>query len=110
MTKLLSALTLCSVLLSVNVMAHSDHDHDEISGQQAVSVALKSVKQMTFKDMGFEAGKLDESWKAVSAEQFSVVSIEDGYYVVSGKNGDKALFFKVSSGGRVLDVKTSNAF
>ncbi|MBV2130310.1 MULTISPECIES: DUF6488 family protein [Chromatiaceae] len=108
MKKLLSALILCSVLLSVNVKAHSDHD--EISGQQAVSVALKSVKQMTFKDMGFEAGKLDESWKAVSAEQFSVVSIEDGYYVVSGKNGDKTLFFKISNSGRMLDVKTSNAF
>ncbi|HBN88809.1 MULTISPECIES: DUF6488 family protein [Rheinheimera] len=110
MNKLFSALTLCGVLLSANVMAHNDHDHDVISGQQAVSIAVKSVKQMTFKDMGFEAGKLDDSWKAVNTEQFSVVSIEDGYYVVSAKNGDNSLFVKVSSSGRVLDVKTSNAF
>ena len=108
MKKLVSAAALCCILISGGAMAHADHGI--ISSQQAVAIAVKSVQQMTFKDFGFEVGKLGDSWKEVAAEQFSVVSIEEGYYVVSAKNADKTLFFKISNGGRVLDVKATNAF
>jgi len=110
MKKLLSTLLFCAVFVSGGVLAHADHGI--ISGQQAISIAAKSVKQMTFKDFGFEVGKLDDSWKDLSPEKFSVVSVEEEYYVVSASNSDaaKQVFFKIANNGQVLDVKAKNDF
>lgn len=110
MKKYLTATALCCVLISGGTLAHSDHG--VISGQMAISIAAKSVKQMTFKDFGFEVGKLDDSWQDLSLEKFSVVSVEEEFYVVSAANSDaaKQVFFKIANNGQVLDVKTSNSF
>lgn len=43
---------------------------------------------MVFKDFGFEVGKLDELWKDLLFERFSVVSVEEEFYVVSVFNID----------------------
>ena len=110
MKKTLSAVVLCCTLISGSALAHGDHG--VISGQKAISIAAKSVKQMTFKDFGFEVGKLDESWKDLSPEKFSVVSVEEEFYVVSASNSDaaKQVFFKIANNGQVLDVKAKNDY
>jgi hypothetical protein len=46
---LISAIAVCSALISNCAFAHSDHD--VISGQTAIYIAAKSVTQMTFKDV-----------------------------------------------------------
>ena len=103
-------MVLCCTLISGNALAHGDHG--VISGQKAISIAAKSVKQMTFKDFGFEVGKLDESWKDLSPEEFSVVSVEEEFYVVSASSSDaaKQAFFKIANNGQVLDVKAKNDY
>ncbi|MBL4742008.1 MAG: hypothetical protein COB75_03700 [Idiomarina sp.] len=110
MKKTLSAAALCFALISGSAVAHGDHG--VISGQKAISIAAKSVKQMTFKNFDFEVGKLDDSWKDLSLENFSVVSVEEEFYVVSASNSDtaKQIFFKIANNGQVLDVKTKNGF
>ncbi|MFC0116463.1 DUF6488 family protein [Pseudoalteromonas xiamenensis] len=112
MKKLFTLAALCGALLANNVIAHEDHDHNMISSQGALSIAEKSLKQMTFKDFGFAVGKLNDSWKGLPQENFKVVSIEESYYIVSVKNAadDKQLFFKIANNGRVLDVKETNEF
>lgn len=110
MKKFISVAALCSALVSGNALAHADHGM--ISGQKAISIAVKSVQQMTFKDFGFEVGKLDESWKEVKSEQFSVLRVEENFYVVSASTNknDKQLFFKIANNGQVLDVKSTQDF
>ena len=110
MKKTLSAAVLLCALISGNALAHGYHG--VISGQQATRIAAKSVKQMTFKDFGFEVGKLDESWKDLTPEKFSVVSVEEEFYVVSASNSDaaKQVFFKIANNGQVLGVKAKNDF
>ncbi|WJG09216.1 DUF6488 family protein [Aliiglaciecola sp. LCG003] len=56
MKKLLSVLAFCSVMICSNAIAHSDHGI--ISGQAAVNIVNKSIPKMTFKEFGFEVGKL----------------------------------------------------
>lgn len=91
-------------------MAHSNHD--VISGQKALSVANRSVKQLTFKDFGFEVGKLDASWKELKIEDFSVAEVlHEGYIVKATNNANSdTIFFHIGANGQVLNVKNSHAF
>lgn len=91
-------------------LAHSNHD--VISGQKALSVANRSVKQLAFKDFGFEVGKLDASWKGLKIENFSVAEVlEEGYIVSATNNTNGAvIYFHIGANGQVLNVKNSNAF
>lgn len=110
MKKVFSATVLCCALISGSALAHGDHG--VISGQKAIRVVAKSVKQMTFKDFGYEVGKLDDTWKDLSSDKFSVVSVEEEFYVVSASNIDstKQVFFKIANNGQVMDVKATNDF
>ncbi|GLR32327.1 MULTISPECIES: DUF6488 family protein [Gammaproteobacteria] len=110
MKQLLSVFTLCTALMSGNVLAHADHG--VISGQGALKVAAKSLNQMTFKDFGFEVGKLEGTWKDLPEAQLSIVSFEGNYYVVSAVNPttQKQVFLKIASNGELLEVKDTNKF
>lgn len=110
MKKFISVIAIFLALISGGTMAHGEHG--VISDQQAISIAATSVKQMTFKEFGFEVGKLDASWKNLSPEQFSVTSFEESFYVVSASNTNAThqIFFKIASNGQVLDVKATNDF
>lgn len=109
MKKRLKVLTLCAVLNMGNAYAHGDHDEPAvISPEGAISIANKSVQQLTFKELGFAVGKLDASWKTLTAQDLSVVSIEDSFYVVSAKNSESTLYFKVAFDGQVMDVTHTN--
>ncbi|MDC3190066.1 DUF6488 family protein [Pseudoalteromonas elyakovii] len=110
MNKLIVVVLMCFALVSTVVSAHGDHGL--ISGQQAMSIAAKSLNKMTFKDYGFEVGKLDASWKDITKEDVSVVNAEGGFYIVKAvnKSDAKDIFFKIAKNGQLLDVKSSNDF
>ena len=110
MNKLISIVALCGALLTGNVQAHGDHG--VISGQKAVSIAATHIQKMTFKDAGFEVGKLDESWKNIDKSQLSIASVEDNFYVVSASNAsnEDKLYFQIAKNGQVLAVKNKNDF
>jgi hypothetical protein len=93
-----------------NAFAHSNHN--VISGQTALGVASKSVKQLTFKDFGFEVGKLDASWKALKDSHFSVVDVLEDSFIISAKNiaSDNTIFFQIANNGQILNVKNNNEF
>ena len=110
MNKLISIVALCGALLTVNVQAHGDHG--VISGQKAVSIAATHIQKMTFKDAGFEVGKLDESWKNIDKSQISIEVVEEHYYIVSASNpsNEGRLYFQIAKNGQVKAVKDINEF
>lgn len=92
------------------VMAHNDHG--AINEDAAIQIANRTVKKMTFKDMGFQAGQLDSGWKSVSIENIDVVDSRDGFYVVSvsHQNTQEMVYFKIGLRGRVLEARNTNEF
>lgn len=110
MKKLLSVLALCSTIFCSNVAAHSDHG--VISGQAAINIVSKSLPQMTFKEFGFEVGKLGASWKLLTSSDMSVVSVEDSFYIVSANNTEteSTIYFQIANNGQVMDVTHKNNF
>ncbi|WP_199525485.1 DUF6488 family protein [Pseudoalteromonas sp. bablab_jr011] len=110
MNRLFTTALICIALVSVGALAHSGHDL--INDQKAMNIAAKSIKKMTFKDYGFEVGKLDASWKEVANDKLSIVHVEEGYYVVKVENNqnEKNIFFKIAKTGELLDVKSNHDF
>lgn len=96
---LLSLITPTSV-----VLAHGDHG--VISEQSAKQIANKTVQQMTFKDFGYQPGKLDASWKSVQTSDIKVVDIGDGFYLLRVTQGEtkQSLSMKIALTGQVLEV------
>ena len=116
MNKLISIILVCSTLISTGTLAHSGHDHgsehEQVSEQQAISIAVKSIKKLTFKDYGFEVGKLNDSWKGISSQVLSVINEHDDYYLIKALNNNDGgeVYFKIDKSGQLLDVKPKNDF
>lgn len=112
MNKVFSTIVLL-VLLSFNlqVSAHGG-GHGAINDQQAVMVTAKTIKQMTFKDFGYELGQLDESWKNIKESDISVVEQGSGFFIVSANNStqEKTIYFKIAANGQVLAANETNNF
>ena len=110
MNKLISIIALCGALITVSAQAHDGHG--EISGQKAISISATLIKKLTFKDAGYEVGKLDESWKNIDKSQISVNEVEEHYYVVSATNprSEGKLYFQIAKNGQVIAVKDKNDF
>ena len=105
----------CAILFSAligqgSALAHGGHG--VISGKTAIRVASKSVKQLTFKDFGFEVGKLDASWTELKENNFSVVEVLEESYIIGAKNvaSKKTIFLQIAHSGQLLKVKNSNEF
>jgi hypothetical protein len=107
---LTTTLLFITLLGQGNVLAHSDHS--VISGQTALSIASKTAKQLTFKDFGFEVGKLDASWKELKDSNYSVVEVLEDSYIISAKNtvNENTIFFRIAKNGQILNIKNSNEF
>jgi len=110
MKKLAYAMLLSVFLGQGSVLAHSDHG--VINGQTALSIASRSVKQLAFKDFGFEVGKLDPSWKELKDSNFSVIEVLATSYIVGATNmaREKTIYFHIGNNGQVIEVKNSKAF
>lgn len=105
MKSLISVVAICFALASNGVFAHGDHGM--ISGQNAINIATKSVQKMTFKDMDFDVGKLDESWKSTDDVSYTLHQTTSEYYVIKAENKLKNdhILIVVSMNGQVVDVK-----
>ena len=91
-------------------LAHGDHG--KISAKQAIQVANKVTQKLTFKDLGFNVGKLDESWKALTTEEFKLYAAQDNRYKVSAFNKDKnkVIYFLMTMSGELLQVHSEAKF
>lgn len=91
-----------------SAIAHQGHD--VISSDTALSIANKSVKQLTFKDLGYDIGKLDASWKSVTDSDFSVTPVFDNTFIVSVINTttNEIIVFEIAKTGKVLAIKPKN--
>ena len=110
MKSLITALFMALTLNTGVAFAHGDHG--KISAKQALEVAAKATQQLTFKDFGFKVGKLNESWKTLTAEDFKLLGVEANRYVISADNKteNKKIYFLMTMTGEVLKVNTEGKF
>jgi len=109
MKNFLRTLLLLTIITPASmVLAHSNHG--TIDAQSAIQIASKSIQQMTFKDLGYQAGKLDASWKSVPIEDIEVIDSKEGFYVLraANKSTNKSLYLKISVTGKVLKARENN--
>ena len=102
--------TLLLVACIVQSAAFAHQGHNEITSETALIIANKSVQQLTFKDFGYEVGKLDVSWKLLSESSFSVVEVLEKMFIVSATNTPKSeiIYFEIAKNGQVLGVKDTH--
>lgn len=110
MKSLITVLLMALILNTGVVFAHGDHG--KINAKQALEVAAKATQQLTFKDFGFKVGKLNESWKTLTAEDFKLLGVEANRYVISADNKteNKKIYFLMTMTGEVLKVNTEGKF
>lgn len=86
------------------VVAHNDHY--VIDEQKAIEIAGNIVQRMTFRDMGYAAGKLDASWKAIQTSDISIVDAKDGVYLLQVTQSEikESLSLRIAFNGRVLEA------
>lgn len=104
--KLLARTILLFSLITLTGLVSAHSDHGVINEKTAIEIAQKAVQQMTFKDFGYQAGKLDASWKSVKAADFEVVEVGDGFYVlrIAQSETKQFLSMKIGFSGQVLEV------
>jgi hypothetical protein len=110
MRNLITVLFIALILNTGVAFAHGSHG--KITTKKALEVAAKATQQLTFKDLGFKVGKLDDSWKALTAENFKLYAAEANRYVVSVNNGSgsKTIYFLMTVSGEVLKVNFEAKF
>ena len=110
MNVLLRSILIFMTMIPCYSFAHSDHG--VIDSETALEITDKSINQMMFKDMGFEVGKLDSTWKGLQRSNFSVVETNSEYFLISVKNPttNQVIYFKISTNGQVLDVTNTKPF
>ncbi len=110
MKNLMVMLFITLMLNMGTALAHGDHG--KISAKQAVQVALKAAKNLTFKDFGFNVGKLDESWKSLTTEDFKLYAAQANRYIISASNktDNKTIYFLMTMSGEVLKVNQEAKF
>jgi len=92
-------------------LAIAHEGHGIISSETALSIANKSVKQLTFKDLGYDIGKLDASWKSLTDSSFSLIQELDKTFIVSATNttnttNSNVIYVEIAKNGKVLGVKS----
>jgi hypothetical protein len=102
-----TALIIASIASTV---AFAHQNHDAISRETALNIANKAVKQLTFRDLGFEVGKHDSSWNLLTDTNFSVIRALDETFIISATNttSKNVIYFEIAKNGKVLGVKDNN--
>tara|TARA_R110001583_G_C5499961_1_gene395655 strand:+ start:147 stop:473 length:327 start_codon:yes stop_codon:yes gene_type:complete len=105
MKVIIRALFLVACIWQSAALAHQGHN--EITSETALNIASKSVQQLTFKDFGYQVGKLDASWKSATDAHFSVIEVLEKSFIVSATNTPKSeiIYFEIAKNGQVLGVK-----
>lgn len=97
------------IVLGFASLVDAHGGHKSINGQEAIMITSKTIQQMTFKDLGFEAGKLGSQWKNLTSDDIDVLNIIEGHYIVKASLSDtENVYFQISPNGQVVDVKNSN--
>lgn len=105
MKRLLRTMLLVTLICPTSlVFAHSDHG--TISQQTVKQIAAKSVQQMTFKDMGYQVGKLDAIWKSAQTSDVEILGFSGEFYQlrVTNRETRQRVYLKVAVTGQVLDA------
>ncbi len=110
MKTLLVALFITLIFSTSSAFAHTDHG--KISPKVATQIAAKATQKLTFKDFGFKVGKLSESWKNLTSEDFKLHAAEANRYIVSANNKleNKTIYFLMTMSGEVLKVNQEANF
>ena len=105
MKVIIRALFLIACIWQGAAFAHDGHN--EISSETALNIASKSVQQLTFKNLGYQVGKLDASWKSATDANFNVVEVLEKAFVVSAANPstNEVIYFEIAKNGRVISIK-----
>ncbi|WP_434951381.1 DUF6488 family protein [Shewanella sp. HL-SH4] len=119
MRYLILILVICSALVSSDSFAHvdrmksMDHSrHSHMNDEKVKGITITTIQKLTFKDLGYEVGKLPSSWESISTADVNIVSTHGGSYVVSATNSQtkKTIFFKIEEDGEVVAISESNGF
>lgn len=110
MKKLITTLFITLLFSTSSVFAHSDHG--KISPKTAIQIAMKATQQLTFKDLGFTVGKLNENWKGLTVDDYKLYAAEANRYVISATNKGSAetIYLLMSMSGEVLKVNSEAKF
>jgi hypothetical protein len=110
MKKLIVTLFIALLFNTGSAFAHGEHG--KISVKEAIQVAIKATQKLTFKDFGFEVGKLTESWKTLTKDDFKLYAAQANRYIVraSNKANSKTIYFLMSMSGEVLKVNQEAKF
>jgi len=110
MKNLITALFITLMFSTSSAFAHTDHG--KISPKVAMQIAAKATQQLTFKDFEFKVGKLSESWKNLTSDDFKLHAAEANHYVVSANNKseNQTIYFLMTMSGEVLKVNSEAKF
>jgi hypothetical protein len=99
--------TLALVVFFGQSAAFAHEEHNDITRETAINIAIKTVQQLTFKDFGYEVGKLDKSWKSLSKKDVNISNLLDTAFIVSATNPttQKVIYFEIAKNGKVRGVK-----
>ncbi|MGI2146889.1 MULTISPECIES: DUF6488 family protein [Alteromonadales] len=91
-------------------MDHSRNSH--MNEKKVISITIKTINKMTFKDLGYEAGKLPSSWETINNADVNIVNVHEGSYVVSATNSQvkQTLYFRIDDDGDVVAVSENKGF
>jgi hypothetical protein len=103
-------IVICTLLLIATIgqgKAFAHDGHNVISSETALNIASKSVKQLVFKDLTYDVGKLDASWKLLNESNFNVIEVLENTFIVSASNpsNNKVIYFEIAKNGKLLGVK-----
>ena len=102
---LIYTILLITLIKQGAVYAHQGHN--EISSKDAIYIASKSVKQLTFKDLGYDVGKLESSWKSLNDSNFNVLKVLETTFIISATNSSngQVIYFEIAKNGKVMGIK-----
>lgn len=99
-----------NIILIISLIGHcaafAHEGHNDITEETALNIVNKSVKQHTFKDFGYEVGKLDASWKSVTRHNLKTVKKVDKSFIISAANiiSDTVIYFHIEKNGKIRAV------
>jgi len=99
--------TILLITLLKQITVHAHQGHNEISSDNAINIASKSLKKLTFKDLGYDVGKLEASWKSLNDSNFNVLEVLETTLIIRATNSlnDQVIYFEIAKSGKVLSVK-----
>jgi len=102
--------TLALIVFFGQSTAFAHEGHNDITQETAINIAMKSLQQLTFKDFGYEVGKLDKSWKSLSKDDVKISDVLDTGFIISATNSttQKVIYFEIAKNGKVLGVNDGN--